>query len=133
MQSSHRHQTSDRKGASQVIKDINNAHYTKPSNDNDNPLTYPTSSLPFSISTFKCPPDEYRGAPFWAWVTKQEKTKTVEQIRVMKDMGMGGFHMHTRVGLDIPYMGEEYMQIVEGCVERAQREGMYACLYDEDR
>ena len=98
-----------------------------------NPLSYPTSQKPFSLETFQSPPSEYRGAPFWAWVTRQEYDKTIAQIDVMKDMGMGGFHMHTRVGLDIPYMGEEYMRIVRGCVKRAKEVGMFAYLYDEDR
>lgn len=98
-----------------------------------NPLTYPSSRIPFSLDTFRSPPTEYRGAPFWAWVTKQERKKTVGQIDIMKEMGMGGFHIHTRVGLDIPYMGEEYMDIVKGCVDRAKEVGMYAALYDEDR
>ncbi|KAK6903257.1 hypothetical protein I203_108522 [Kwoniella mangroviensis CBS 8507] len=98
-----------------------------------NPLSYPTSKRPFSLDTFQDPPREYRGAPFWGWVTKQEKKSTLEQIDMFEEMGMGGFHMHTRVGLDIPYMGEEFMDIVEGCVETAKKKGMYAFLYDEDR
>ncbi|WVQ82458.1 hypothetical protein IAT38_004587 [Cryptococcus sp. DSM 104549] len=98
-----------------------------------NPLTYPTSKRPFSLDTFNDPPREYRGAPFWGWVTKQEKKETIEQIAMFEEMGMGGFHMHTRVGLDIPYMGEEFMEIVEGCVEEAKKKGMHALLYDEDR
>ncbi|WRT67480.1 uncharacterized protein IL334_004452 [Kwoniella shivajii] len=99
----------------------------------DNPLSYPSSKKPFSLETFRDPPREYRGAPFWGWVTKQEKEATLEQINMFEEMGMGGFHMHTRVGLDIPYMGEEFMDIVEGCVDKAKEKGMYAFLYDEDR
>ncbi|WWD16248.1 hypothetical protein CI109_100674 [Kwoniella shandongensis] len=98
-----------------------------------NPLTYPSSRKPFSLETFLDPPREYRGAPFWGWVTKQEKEATISQVDMFEEMGMGGFHMHTRVGLDIPYMGEEFMGIVEGCVEKAKEKGMYAFLYDEDR
>jgi hypothetical protein len=48
-------------------------------------------------------------------------------------MGFGGFHMHSRVGLDTEYLGEEYMDIVKKCVERAKEKGMLAWLYDEDR
>ncbi|OXG79716.1 glycoside hydrolase family 2 [Cryptococcus neoformans var. grubii Br795] len=98
-----------------------------------NPLTYPSSHRPFSLDIFKSPPSEYRGAPFWGWVTKQEKQSTVGQIEMLEEMGMGGFHMHTRVGLDIPYLGEEFMSIVEGCVDEAKKRGMSAFLYDEDR
>ena len=46
---------------------------------------------------------------------------------------MGGFHMHTRVGLDTEYMGPEFLDIVKACVEKAEEKGMKACLYDEDR
>ena len=98
-----------------------------------NPLSYPTSRQPFSQDVFRDPPKEYRGAPFWGWVTKQEKEATVAQVDIMDEMGMGGFHMHTRVGLDIPYLGKEFMGIVEACVERAKEKGMHAFLYDEDR
>jgi hypothetical protein len=98
-----------------------------------NPLTYPTSSKPFSQETFNSPPSEYRGAPFWSWNHKQDKAKTVGQVDMFEEMGMGGFHMHTRVGLDIPYMGEEFMDIVKGCVQKAKEKGMQAFLYDEDR
>jgi len=48
-------------------------------------------------------------------------------------MGMGGFHMHSRVGLDTPYMGEEFMEHVQACVLEAKSRGLLACLYDEDR
>jgi hypothetical protein len=98
-----------------------------------NPLTYPSSSKPFTKDVFLDPPREYRGAPFWAWNHKQEEKATVAQVGNFDEMGMGGFHMHTRVGLDIPYMGDEYMKIVKSCVNKAKEKGMYAFLYDEDR
>ena len=46
---------------------------------------------------------------------------------------MGGFHIHSRVGLDTPYLGTEFMDLVKVCVERARDKNMLACLYDEDR
>ncbi len=98
-----------------------------------NPLLYPTSSLPFSHETFSSPPVEYRGAPFWSWNHKQSLDRTVYQIDMFEEMGMGGFHMHTRVGLDIPYMGDEFMKLVRACVAKAKEKGMHAFLYDEDR
>lgn len=112
-----------------LLSEGHKPHYTM----SVNPLTYPSSRRPFSLDIFKSPPSEYRGAPFWGWVTKQEKQSTVGQIEMLEEMGMGGFHMHTRVGLDIPYLGEEFMSIVEGCVDEAKKRGMSAFLYDEDR
>lgn len=82
---------------------------------------------------FKNPDSRFRGAPFWAWNTKLEKERLIRQIGYFKEMGMGGFHMHSRTGLDTPYMEEEFLAMVKLCVEEAKRNGMYACLYDEDR
>ncbi len=82
---------------------------------------------------FKNPDSRFRGAPFWAWNTKLEKEKLKKQIGYFKEMGMGGFHMHSRTGLDTPYMEEEFLSMIKFCVEEAKANDMYAYLYDEDR
>ena len=51
----------------------------------------------------------------------------------MKEMGLGGFHMHVRTGLKNVYMSEEYLARVRDCVDKAKKENMLAWLYDEDR
>lgn len=86
-----------------------------------------------SDELFKNPTSEYRGAPFWAWNCKMTPEMLTEQIEVMKEMGFGGFHMHSRTGMDHEYLGEEFMELVSACVEKAKEENMYAWLYDEDR
>jgi hypothetical protein len=48
-------------------------------------------------------------------------------------MGMGGFHIHSRVGLDTQYLGDEIMDLVKSCVNKAKKKNLLACLYDEDR
>ncbi|WQF76493.1 Putative class I glutamine amidotransferase [Colletotrichum destructivum] len=101
--------------------------------DAPNPLTYPKAAEPFSQELFKSPTSEYRGCPLWAWNTKLDKEKLLRQIDHLKDMGMGGFHMHVRTGLDTDYMGPEFMDRVRDCVEYAESKGMLACLYDDDR
>ena len=87
----------------------------------------------FTEELFEHPGSAYRGAPFWAWNTKLDKEGALRQIDQFEKMGMGGFHMHTRVGLDTEYMGPEFLDIVKACVEKAEEKGMKACLYDEDR
>jgi hypothetical protein len=82
---------------------------------------------------FKNPPAEFRGAPFWAWNTKLNIEQLKEQIGYFKEMGMGGYHIHCRVGLDTPYLGEEFLSYVSECVEEGKRQGLYTYLYDEDR
>ncbi len=93
-----------------------------------NPLTYPKSSEVFSKALFKSPTSEYRGCPLWAWNTKLDKDQMVRQIDNFADMGMGGFHMHVRTGLDTEYMGTEFMDIVRVCVDYAESKNMLACL-----
>lgn len=84
-------------------------------------------------SLFRNPPAEFRGAPFWAWNCKLEKEELLRQIDVYREMGIGGFHIHPRTGLETPYLGEEYMGLVQDCVEKAKTDGMKTWLYDEDR
>ncbi|KAF4633653.1 hypothetical protein G7Y89_g4462 [Cudoniella acicularis] len=109
----------------------NMADYLSPKKAN--PLSYPKSSQPFSIELFKHPTAEYRGCPFWAWNCKLDKAQLFRQIDYFAEMGMGGFHMHVRVGLDTKYMGEEFMGLIRSCVDYAESKKMLACLYDEDR
>lgn len=96
--------------------------------------THPKNALKeISLEEFKNPPREYRGMPFWSWNCKLEMEELERQIEELKEMGFGGFFMHVRTGMDTPYLSDEYMEMVRGCVEKAKAEGMRACLYDEDR
>ena len=86
-----------------------------------------------SKALFECPTSEYRGAPFWAWNSKLDTEELGWQIEIFKQMGFGGFNMHVRQGLETEYLGKGYMDAVRFCAEKAQKEGMFAWLYDEDR
>ncbi|MGQ9662653.1 MAG: hypothetical protein ACUVWX_10015 [Kiritimatiellia bacterium] len=85
------------------------------------------------FSTFKSPGSEFRGKPFWAWNAKLEPEELRRQIRIMHKMGLGGFFMHSRVGLATPYLGKEWFEAVSACVDEARKLSMEAWLYDEDR
>ncbi|MBL8028589.1 MAG: hypothetical protein JNL74_19345 [Fibrobacteres bacterium] len=84
-------------------------------------------------SIVRNPGSEYRGKPFWAWNGKLEPEELRRQIRLMKDMGLGGFFMHSRVGLDTEYLSEEWFRNVDACIDEAEKQDMEAWLYDEDR
>lgn len=97
-------------------------------------MLYPRSKdAALDPALFRNPGSEYRGAPFWAWNNRLEPEKLVRQIEQLKEMGFGGFHMHSRTGMSSPYLGTEFMDRVKLCVEKARDEGMHAWLYDEDR
>ncbi|MCQ2427156.1 MAG: hypothetical protein MJ137_01975 [Clostridia bacterium] len=82
---------------------------------------------------FKKPTSEYRGTPFWSWNCRLKKDELLRQIGVLKEMGFGGFHMHVRSGMDTPYLGDEFMDLIKACTDKAEAEKMLAWLYDEDR
>jgi hypothetical protein len=95
---------------------------------------YPKNSSPaIDPALFANPTAEYRGTPFWSWNCKLDRARLLRQIEHLKAMGMGGFHIHSRVGLATEYLGEEFLGHVRACVEKAKSENMLAWLYDEDR
>jgi hypothetical protein len=57
----------------------------------------------------------------------------LRQIDQFKRMGFGGFHIHSRTGLASEYLGDDFLNAVRACTEKAAREGMLSWLYDEDR
>lgn len=96
-------------------------------------MLYPDREKTYSEEMFRSPKSEYRATPFWAWNSPLEEEDLLWQIEQLKKMGFGGFHMHVRTGLDIEYLGKEYMGLIKSCVEKAKQEEMLAYLYDEDR
>lgn len=97
-------------------------------------MLYPKNkSVKLENSLFENPTSEYRGAPFWSWNCKLSKEIIEKQISYLKEMGFGGFHMHSRTGMATEYLGDEFMELVKTCVKKAENENMLAWLYDEDR
>ena len=82
---------------------------------------------------FERPSKEYRSAPFWSWNDVLTNGELVRQIGEMDAQGMGGFFMHSRVGLVTPYMSHEWLDRIRASVAEAKRRGMGAWLYDEDK
>lgn len=87
----------------------------------------------FSAALFQAPTAEYRGAPFWAWNCPLDREQILRQIEYFKEMGFGGFHIHSRTGMATPYLSEEFMGHVRASMEKAKEQGLLCWLYDEDR
>lgn len=85
------------------------------------------------FSQFQDPGAAWRGKPFWAWNGRLDKAELLRQVHVMKEMGLGGFFMHSRVGLATEYLGDDWFECINACADEAERLGMEAWLYDEDR
>ncbi len=70
--------------------------------------------------------------PFWSWNDKLEDNELRRQIQSMKGLGMKGFFMHARGGLETEYMSDEWFHAVNVCIDEAKRLGMEAWAYDEN-
>lgn len=82
---------------------------------------------------FRNPSSEYRGAPFWSWNCKITKKQIEEQTKDLQEMGMGGGHIHCRTGMAIPFMSEEFLDMVSYAHDQFKQKNMLTWLYDEDR
>lgn len=79
------------------------------------------------------PGSEYRSAPFWGFNGKFEEENLKFQVREMKNAGMGGFFVHSREGLETPYLSDEWMQSIAHTIDEAKRQDMEVWIYDEDK
>ena len=61
----------------------------------------------------------------------EEKITTI--VDALKDMGMGGGHIHCRTGMNNPYMSQEFLDLVKDAHKKFKDRQMITWLYDEDR
>ncbi|ADL43128.1 glycoside hydrolase family 2 sugar binding [Caldicellulosiruptor obsidiansis OB47] len=69
--------------------------------------------------------------PFWFWNGKINNDEIAEQIAQMHEKGIGGFFIHPRQGLEIPYLSHEWFEKVSVAIECAKKYNMEVWLYDE--
>jgi hypothetical protein len=100
----------------------------------ESPPSPPLAATPACLpADFACPPAAYRGKPFWSWNGKLERAELLRQLEVARAMGMGGVFMHSRTGLETPYLGSEWFDLTRACADSAAAQGLEAWIYDEDR
>lgn len=52
---------------------------------------------------------------------------------ILKEMGYGGAFIHSRVGLMTEYLGDDWFNLVESCIDYGRKIGIDIWIYDEDR
>ena len=72
---------------------------------------------------FENPTAEYRGKPFWSWNGRLEEAELCRQIDIIKEMGFGGYFMHSRTGLETEYLGEEWFELTNKCADYGHKAG----------
>src|SRR3989339_40417 len=76
--------------------------------------------------------NQYHNLAFWAWNGDMNDEEVIEQIQGFYRQGFGGFFIHARAGLTIPYMGKTWMHACDLAIQEAKRLGLSVWLYDED-
>lgn len=83
-------------------------------------------------ANFHNPPVEYRTAPFWVWnndVSKEDIDRTLTEF---KDKGIGGAFLHPRYGLITEYLSDDWWELVEYALQKAEELNMNLWIYDEN-
>ncbi|MBE6810348.1 MAG: hypothetical protein E7521_04740 [Ruminococcaceae bacterium] len=80
----------------------------------------------------KNPPNKYRPAPFWSWNEKLDISETAAQVREMNDVGIGGYFMHARGGLQTEYMSDEWFDNIKATLREGKKLQMQSWGYDEN-
>ncbi len=82
---------------------------------------------------FRDPGNEYRSIPFWSWNCGVTRELIDEDLDTFVKMGFGGVCPHPRTGLDVEYLGGEFMDLMEYAARGCERRGLTLWLYDDDR
>jgi hypothetical protein len=69
--------------------------------------------------------------PFWFWNDRISPEGVRRQVARMAQQGVKGFFIHSRQGLEQPYLSSDFLDLVELAVSEAERHGLTVHLYDE--
>jgi len=73
----------------------------------------------------------YTSIPFWSWNNDIKPSRLIEQMHQMKSQGINGFIIHARRGLKVKYLGEEWFDCIDACLEAAEQLNMDVWVYDD--
>ena len=96
-----------------------------------NQLPKPWPNIGVSPENFKKPPREYGILPFWFLNGALDPEEMRYQLKEFRDKGMPGIILHARYGLEMPYIGEKYLERIRFAVEEAKKLGLQTWIYDE--
>lgn len=91
----------------------------------------PWPDLPPDRERFRRPPRAYGILPFWFLNGELDPDEMRWQLRELRDKGMPGVILHARYGLEMPYLGEQYLDRIALAAAEARRLGLQTWVYDE--
>jgi hypothetical protein len=89
------------------------------------------STRPFDRGAFREPSRSFGILPFWFLNGELDPDEMRFQLGELRDKGMQGVVLHGRFGLEMPYVGHEYLDRIALAVEEADRLGLATWIYDE--
>jgi len=87
--------------------------------------------MTFDAEAFRHPPREFGILPFWFLNGELDPDEMRVQLRELRDKDMAGVILHGRFGLEMPYLGETYLDRIRLAVDEADRLGLEVWIYDE--
>jgi hypothetical protein len=81
--------------------------------------------------TFREPTPEFGILPFWFLNGELDPDEMRFQLRELADKRMNGVVLHGRYGLELPYLGEDYLDRVGLAAGEARALGLTTWIYDE--
>ena len=81
---------------------------------------------------FKNPSEEYSIAPFWFLNSDLNDDELVRQLTEMKEKGVDRVILHSRKGVEVGYLSEEWFRKIGVILDACEKLGMTALIYDED-
>ena len=84
-------------------------------------------------NSLKNPAAGNRTAAFWSWNGDLRQEEMQRQLGDFADKGIGGFFMHAREGLEVPYLSEGWMDRIQRCAREGRKLGLLPYIYDEDK
>lgn len=91
----------------------------------------PWPDRPPERERFRRPPRDYGILPFWFLNGELDPAEMRYQLREFRDKGMPGIILHGRYGLEMPYLGRDYLERIALAVNEAEKLGLQTWIYDE--
>lgn len=77
-------------------------------------------------------PNSYRSVPFWSWNYKVTKPEIDRMLIDFKENGFGGVFVHPRYGMETEYLSDEWFELYDYTIRRAEQLGLDIWIYDEN-
>lgn len=86
----------------------------------------------FDKKQFQNPPAEYSAAPFWFLNGDLEENELRRQLFEMKDKGVEQVILHSRKGIEIEYLSDDWFKKIGIILAECKKLGLTVLIYDED-